>query len=124
MLVQHQTRGATPAAGDAALAQLHELVEEQAPVHADIGAIETPTAKQRSRFLVIRVSEGGTAKANIRIPLGLARAAMRFIPSKEKEHLKEQGIDIEEILGGLTGHEQEALIQVEQDDTSIWIGVE
>lgn len=112
---------ATP---DEATDQLREPVEDRVTTNADAGEIKTPATSRSGRHLIIRVSEGGESKANIHIPLGLARAGIKFIPLKEKENLKAQGIDVEELLTELTGDEQGELVQVEEDGKTVWIGVE
>src|SRR5690348_4848232 len=122
MAVQQQTRGDTPKT-------MEETSEHQsgtAAKAADTGMNEAKPAskKQSHHHLVIRVSEGGKSPVNIRIPLGLARAAGKFIPPKEKENLKAQGIDIDELLEELTGDELGPLVQVEEDSKSVWISVE
>lgn len=90
----------------------------------DGGRATAVTDKPKGRHLIVRVFEGGESKANIRIPVGLARVAGKFIPAAEKENLKKQGIDVEEILGELTGDELGPLVQVDEEGKSVWIGVE
>lgn len=77
-----------------------------------------------SRHLIIKVTENGKPTTNVRIPLGLARVGLKFIPAKEKENLKQQGVDVEELLGELRGDEMGPLVQVDEEGKSVWIGVE
>lgn len=100
-----------------------ETGEHGGPV-GSAAEISGGNAKNGSRHLIIRVIEDGKPRANIRLPLGLARMGMKFIPAKEKENLKQQGIDTDEILSELTGEEVGPLVQVDEEGKSVWIGVE
>ena len=92
---------------------------------ADVGGEANAQASQpRRRHLVIHVAEGGKPAVNVRIPLGLARAAGKFSPRAEKEQLKAQGIDVDEVLRELTGDELGPLVQVDEDGKSVLIAVE
>ena len=77
------------------------------------------------RNLVIDVVEDGSTKVNVRIPLGLARAAGRFIPRQAQEYLNHYGIDLQQFLGDLTGSLTTGpLVEVEDDDGRVRIAVE
>jgi hypothetical protein len=48
-----------------------------------------------------------------------------FIPREVQENLNAQGVNVEELLGGLTRDEHGMFAQVKAEDgTSVWIGVE
>lgn len=98
--------------------------QRERPQDEPISSPPPPRAARSGRALVIRVSEGDTSKVNLRIPLGLARAAGKFIPRKAQRQLGEYGIDLEELLGDLSGTEQGTLLQVEDDDDRVMIVVE
>lgn len=119
-----QASGARPTTSMEAAEQQRGPVEETGTATADTSGGKPIGGKQGSRHLVIRVFEGGNVRANVRIPLGLARAAEKFIPREEKAHLKAQGIDVEDILEQLTGDELGPLVQVEEDGKSVWIAIE
>ncbi len=53
------------------------------------------------RTLLIHVADGGESKVNLRIPLGLARAAGGFIPRQAQQHLASHDINLERLLDGL-----------------------
>jgi DUF4097 and DUF4098 domain-containing protein YvlB len=75
--------------------------------------------KKRPRFLIIQVTEGGKKKVNVKIPLKLARLAMRFIPKSAQAHMKAEGVefDINELLSGLEEiGAGEELVNVVDDD--------
>jgi hypothetical protein len=76
------------------------------------------------RNLVLRV-EGGDSKVNLRIPLGLARTASRFLPRQAQEALASYSIDLDRILENLTtGSEEGTLLEVQNGDEHVLIAVE
>jgi len=86
----------------------------------------TYTARPISaRCLTIQVMEGEHSKVNVRIPLGLARAAERFLPRQAQQYLREQGIELGEMLEGVQGNEESTtLLEVEDDDKRVRIAIE
>jgi hypothetical protein len=86
----------------------------------------TYTARPISaRCLTIQVMEGEHSKVNVRIPLGLARAAERFLPRQAQQYLREQGIELGEMLEGVQGNEDSTtLLEVEDDDKRVRIAIE
>jgi DUF4097 and DUF4098 domain-containing protein YvlB len=84
-----------------------------------------PTRETRSpRTLMIQISEGDDSHVNLRIPFGLFRAAGKYIPRKAQSSLREYGIDLEELLGDLSGSESGVLLQVNDGDDHVLIAVE
>jgi hypothetical protein len=78
-----------------------------------------------ARCLTIQVMEGEHSKVNVRIPLGLARAAERFLPRQAQQYLREQGIELSEMLEGVQGNEDSTtLLEVEDDDKRVRIAIE
>jgi hypothetical protein len=83
------------------------------------------TAPMVGRTLVINIIEGGDSKVNVRIPLGLARAAGRFIPRQAQEYLEDHGIDLKQILSEhITGWTKGPLIEVQDEEDRVLIAVE
>jgi hypothetical protein len=78
----------------------------------------------RARSLVIQVTEGSSTKVNLRIPFGLARAAGKFIPRRAEQHLREFGIELEDLLADLRGSENGTILQIEDEDSRVLIAVE
>jgi len=79
----------------------------------------------QGRFLVIRIEEGHESKVNVRIPLGLARAAARFIPRQAQEHLDNYDIDLQQMVTDLgSGIGTGPLIEVVDAEDSVRISVE
>ncbi len=89
---------------------------------------ETPgSEKSRGRkMLRIQVTEPGTnkKKVNLRIPLGLAKIAAKFIPPKKKRELIEEGVDIDEVLSQVTSENIGKIVDIESDDGLIQITIE
>lgn len=78
-----------------------------------------------SRSLIIQVIEGERSKVNVRIPLGLARAAERFLPRQAQAYLKDQGIELGAMLGSIEGSEEStSLLEVDDEDTHVRIAIE
>lgn len=80
--------------------------------------------RRSPRTLMIQISEGGDSHVNLRIPFGLFRAAGKYIPRKAQASLSEYGIDLEELLGDLSGSESGVLLQVNDGDDHVLIAVE
>lgn len=79
----------------------------------------------QGRYLVIRIEEGHESKVNVRIPLGLARAAARFIPRQAQEHLDNYDIDLQQLVSDLgSGIGTGPLIEVVDSEDSVRISVE
>jgi hypothetical protein len=77
------------------------------------------------RTLVINISEGGDSKVNVRIPLGLARAAGRFIPRQAQEYLEDHGIDLKQMLAEQTvAWTKGPLIEIQDEEDHVLIAVE
>jgi hypothetical protein len=96
-----------------------------APLPPVVAPVTNRTQLATARSLVIRIIEEGDSKVNVRIPLSLARAAGRFLPRQAKAALKEYEIDLDQILEEMSsGAGNGALIEVEDDETHVFIGVE
>lgn len=110
--------------------------EEAAQLLGVIGA-ETPASEEtevntsmglrslKGRKLCIRVEDlqTGKKKANIRIPLKLARMADRMIPKDAKREMEEQGIVLGDILNGLEDLEGNTLVDVVDDENGQHVSI-
>ncbi len=87
---------------------------------------ETKTVPERARRLLkVRISEGGTEKVNVNLPLSLARVALKFVPADAKKELEEQGIDIEELLSSVSSELQDGkIVDIKDGDDSVEIYIE
>jgi hypothetical protein len=77
-----------------------------------------------ARTLMIQINEGNDSHVNLRIPFGLFRAAGKYIPRKAQASLRDYGIDLEELLGDLSGSESGVLLEVNDGDDHVLIAVE
>jgi SHOCT-like domain len=76
------------------------------------------------RSLVIQVNSPET-KVNLRIPLGLARAASRFLPRQAQQSLAEYDINLGEMMENLgSAADEGTLLEVEDGDQRVRIAVE
>jgi len=78
------------------------------------------------RSLIIRIEgQDGSSKVHLRIPLGLARAAGRFIPRPAQSRLAEHGIDLEQLIEDMGSVSVEGpLLQIEDETDKVLIAVE
>lgn len=79
---------------------------------------------RQPRAVVIQIKEGGENKVNIRIPLGLARAAKKFIPRQAQNYLSAYEIDLQEFLDGANDMEGGTLLEVKDGENRVLIAVE
>ncbi len=76
------------------------------------------------RSLVINVrGQEGNSRVNLRIPLGLARTAGRFLPRQAVQSLAHYDIDLDKMLHGV-GDEQGTLLEVQDGDAGVRIAIE
>jgi hypothetical protein len=89
---------------------------------------ETPDSRKSGggKMLRIKVTEPGTdkKKVNLRIPLGLAKIAAKFIPPKKKKELAQEGVDIDEVLSQVTSENIGKIVDIESDEGLIEITIE
>lgn len=89
---------------------------------------ETPesTKSGGGKMLRIRVTEPGTnkKKVNLRIPIGLAKIAAKFIPPKKKKELAGEGVDIDQVLSQVTSENTGKIVDIESDEGLIEITIE
>jgi hypothetical protein len=89
---------------------------------------EAPEGDKRreGKRLRIQITEPGTnkKKVNLRIPLGLAKIAAKFIPPKKKKELADEGVDIDEVLSQVTSENIGKIVDIESDDGIIQISIE
>jgi hypothetical protein len=88
------------------------------------GPVPSRQIARSPRTLMIQISEGNDSHVNLRIPFGLFRAAGKYIPRKAQASLRDYGIDLEELLGDLSGSESGVLLQVNDGDDHVLIAVE
>jgi hypothetical protein len=80
--------------------------------------------RKRPRILVIHVKEGGENKVNVRIPLGLTKAAGKFIPRQAQQYLGKYEINLQEFLDDLVDADSGTLLEVRDGENKVLIAVE
>lgn len=63
------------------------------------------TSNKKISSLKILISENNDEKVNISIPLGLAKSLIKFIPKSAKNKLKEEDINLEELVSSIENAE-------------------
>ncbi|HEY8287091.1 MAG TPA: hypothetical protein VIJ28_22095 [Chloroflexota bacterium] len=115
----------SPAEAGDLLSALEPPTPRPSPIQAFPPASTLGPRARSSRSLIIQVMDGERSKVNVRIPLGLARAAERFLPRQAQQYLREQGIELGEMLGSVQGNEEPtSLLEVDDDDTHVRIAIE
>jgi hypothetical protein len=106
-------------------AGLLEALEPAARPEPRPSSFEQPVGPTSRRTLVIQVTEGGHNRVNVRIPLGLARAAGRFIPRQAQDYLDQYEIDLKQLLADLgTNFPEGPLVEVQDEEDHVRIAVE
>ncbi|MCK5155305.1 MAG: hypothetical protein KAQ69_02655 [Spirochaetales bacterium] len=85
------------------------LVEEQ------LAGKKTSLHGKKLRIVVTDI-DTGKDKANIKIPLRLAKIAEKMVPRNAKAHMKEQGIDLAGLLSNIDELTDGPLIDIDADD--------
>ncbi len=104
---------------DAGYARSDDSLEREIRVHGREGRRSRPP-----KAVVIQIKEGGENKVNIRIPLGLARAAGKFIPRQAQQYLSAYEIDLQEFLAGASDMEGGTLLEIKEGENRVLIAVE
>lgn len=79
--------------------------------------------KEKPRWLRIRVSEAGTEKVKVNIPLALARMGIALLPSSTMVQINAKGIDLDRLLD----EELPAagkIVDIQEGDSTVEIYVE
>lgn len=80
--------------------------------------------RRSSRFLIIQIKDGEQSKMNLRIPLGLAKTAGKFIPRNAQNYLGKYEINLQELLDEVADSEGGTLLEVRDGDDKVLIAVE
>jgi len=121
----------TPAEAGDLLSALDEARPAPRPAPHDASRTGTgmpaPSALLTSapRSLVIQITEDNEDKVNLRIPLGLVRAAGRFIPRQAQARLNDYDIDLDHLLHEMhTADGACTLIEIQDGADHVRIAVE
>jgi acetylornithine deacetylase/succinyl-diaminopimelate desuccinylase-like protein len=107
-------------------------IPPEAPYTAHEGSVEREVRirgreghrSRPPRAVVIQIKENGENKVNLRIPLGLARAAKKFIPRQAQNYLSGYEIDLQEFLDGANDMEGGTILEVKDGENRVLIAVE
>ena len=82
--------------------------------------------KGKGKKLRVRVTDRQTnkPKVNLTIPVGLAKVVAKFIPSKAKQKLEREGIDIDSVLSQIVSENVGKIVDVESEDEYVEISIE
>lgn len=79
---------------------------------------------RRNRHLIIQVRDEGESRVNLRIPLGLTRAAGKFIPRQAQGFLSKYDINLQEFLENAGNVESGTVLEVRDGENRVLIAVE
>lgn len=87
---------------------------------------DTDESKKSRKTVKIRVSEKGSGKikTNIRIPAGLVKFGVNFIPSDAKINISEEKIDIEKIIDAIENNQIGKILEIDNGTDIVEISIE
>ncbi|HHY33691.1 MAG TPA: hypothetical protein GX515_11870 [Firmicutes bacterium] len=100
--------------------RLLEALESSAPGQPGGQAAGRPAKMLRVRVLD---TEDNT-RVNVNLPLSLVKVAMKFIPKHVADEIKDQDIDLEEILASITDATVGKIVDVDSDTAKVEVYVE
>ena len=89
-------------------------------------SVETEERPQTGKRLLIKVTDPktGKRKVNLKIPIGLAEIAAKFVPPKAKRKLAEEGVDVDEVMSQVLAGNVGKIVDVESDEENVQITIE
>lgn len=106
-------------------AEILEAMEPEASASSGVPAASQATTLERRKSLILRISEEGQTKVNLRVPLGLARGAGKIIPRQAHDYLQNYDINVQELLADLTNSLTTGpLVDIQDQDVRVLIAVE
>lgn len=87
---------------------------------------EAGAPSRGGRRILIKVTDArtGKKKVNLRIPIGLAKIAAKFIPPKTKRKLAEEGVDVDAVLSQVMDGNLGKIVDVESDEDLVEVTIE
>ena len=107
--------------------ELLAALEPPAPPAArgPFAPLPSRTSAPPQRYLTIRVTDGGEPKVNVRIPLGLARGAAKWLSSITQQVQSAYDLNVKDLVESLGDKPADGtVIDLQDSDTTVWIGVE
>ncbi len=96
-------------------ADLIKALGAEQPREEAAARLRNTISGKKLRIVVTNLDTGKDA-VNIRIPLRLARMAEKMIPNQAKQEMREQGIDLSNLLTGLDEIGDGPLVDIDSDD--------
>jgi DUF4097 and DUF4098 domain-containing protein YvlB len=96
-------------------ADLIKALGTEQPREEAAARLRSTIGGKKLRIVVTNLDTGKDA-VNIRIPLRLARIAEKMIPSQAKQEMREQGIDLSNLLSDLDEIGDGPLVDIDSDD--------
>ena len=89
-------------------------------------ANEVKEKPQTGKRILIKVTDPktGKRKVNLKIPIGLAKIAAKFVPPKAKRKLAEEGVDVDEVMSQVLAGNVGKIVDVESDEENVEITIE
>ncbi len=104
---------------------------EPAPPPAARGAFATPALPHYlrpappQRYLTVRVTDGDQPKVNVRIPLGLARGAAKWLGNLTEQVQSSFDLNVKDLVESLGDAPSDGtVIDLHDGGTTVWIGIE
>ncbi len=88
------------------------------------GAPESARAGGKRIFIRVTDARTGKKKVNLKIPLGLAKIAAKFIPPKTRRKLEEEGVDVDAVLSQVMNGNIGKIVDVESDEDLVEVTIE
>ncbi len=83
-----------------------------------------PTAPPQ-RYLAVRVTDGDQPKVNVRIPLGLARGAAKWLGNLTEQVQSSFDLNVKDLVESLGDAPSDGtVIDLHDGGTTVWIGIE
>ena len=100
--------------GKISVEEAEQLLEKANPSESidDASGIKKPDSK---KFLRVRVTEEDKVKANVNIPIALAKVGLKIIP-KEKLRVNGEQIDIDQILQMIKEGTEGEVVNIDAED--------
>ena len=103
---------------------------EPAPPPAARAAFTPPALPLRpahapQRYLAVRVTDGDQPKVNVRIPLGLARGAAKWLGNLTEQVQSSFDLNVKDLVESLGDAPSDGtVIDLHDGGTTVWIGIE
>ena len=86
----------------------------------------TEEKPQPGKRILIKVTDPktGKRKVNLKIPIGLAKIAAKFVPARAKRKLAEEGVDVDAVLASVLSENAGKIVDIDTDDEHVEISID